>query len=257
MSVDRSALILLTGSAGRLGRAAAAGLVRAGWNVRGFDRVPTPGVRDFVVGDLTDAGALAGAMRGVQTLIHLGATPDDDDFMNSLLPANLVGLHHTLEAARAAGVKRLVLASSGQVNWWQQLEGPWPVHPDDPITPRHWYAVTKVAAEAAGRAFARQFGMAVLLLRLGWCPRTRGQVAEIAASPWAKDVYLSPGDAGRFFTRAVETELGPGCWTVFVSSQPAQKTVFDLKPTKQLLGWEPQEQWPAGAEEDLNMDAKA
>lgn len=252
MTINRSAPVLITGSAGRLGRSAGSGLRQAGWQVRGFDRVPTPGTKDFVVGDLTDADALAKAMTGVQTLIHLGATPDDDDFMSSLLPANLVGLHHTLEAARAAGVKRLILASSGQVNWWQQLEGPWPVRTDDPISPRHWYAVTKVAAEAAGLAFARQFGMTVLLLRLGWCPRTREQVEEITASPWAKDVYFSPGDASRFFAQAMDAELGPGCWTLFVSSRPVQKIVFDLEPTKSLLGWEPLDQWPAGAEQDLN-----
>ena len=252
MTPHRNAPILITGSAGRLGRAAVSGLVQAGWNVRGFDRVPTPGTKDFVVGDLTDAGALAKAMSGVQMLIHLGATPDDDDFMNSLLPANLVGLHHTMEAARAAGVQRLLLASSGQMNWWQQMSGPWPIHPDDPISPKYWYAVTKAAAEAAGRSFAHQFGMTVLVLRLGWCPRTPEQVAEITALPWAKDVYLSPGDAARFFARAAEAELEPGCKTIFVSSRPVQKRMFDLGPTKQWLGWEPQEQWPAGAEEDLN-----
>ena len=59
MTLDRSASILITGSAGRLGRSAVSGLVQAGWQVRGFDRVPTPGTKDFVVGDLTDAAAIA------------------------------------------------------------------------------------------------------------------------------------------------------------------------------------------------------
>ncbi len=36
-------------------------------------------------------------------------------------------------------------------------------------------------------------------MRLGWCPRTPEQVEEIRMEEWAQEVYLSPGDAGRFF----------------------------------------------------------
>jgi len=251
MLTDRKLRVLITGSAGRVGRAAVAALGKAGWNVRGFDRVPTPGTGDFVVGDLTDAEALRRAGQGSGALIHLGATPDDDDFLTRLLPNNLVGLHHVLEMAREAGVQRVMLASSGQVNWWRQLEGPWPVHPDDPVTPRHWYAVTKVAAEAAGRVYAKSFGMTVLALRLGWCPRTREQVAEIAASERGQQTYLSPGDAGRFFVRALEADLPPGFFTLFVASRPLRRVILDLAPTEALLGWKPQDQWPAGAEEGM------
>jgi hypothetical protein len=58
--------------------------------------------------------------------------------------------------------------------------------------------------EGAGRAFADAFGMSVIAVRLGWCPRTKEQVEEITAADWAQDVYLSPNDAGRFFACAVE-----------------------------------------------------
>jgi len=251
VTIDRSAPVLVTGSAGRIGRAAVAALSAAGWRVRGFDRAPTPGAAESITGDLTDAEALRRAARGVQAMIHLGASPDDDDFLTRLLPNNLVGLHHALEAAREAGVKRLLLASTGQVNWWQQIDGPLPIHPDDPFTPRHWYAVTKVAAEAAGKAFAKSGTMTVLAVRLGWCPRTRDQVAEIAASERGKSTYLSPGDAGRFFARALEADLPTVFFALFVASRPLGKVIFDLAPTKALLGWAPEDQWPVGVEEGL------
>ena len=41
-------------------------------------------------------------------------------------------------------VWRLVLASSGQVVWWQRQTGPWPIDVNTPPTPRYWYAATKV-----------------------------------------------------------------------------------------------------------------
>ena len=48
------------------------------------------------------------------------------------------------------------------------------------------------------------YGISVIVARLGWCPRTRAQVEEIAASEWARDIYFSPGDAGRFCACAIE-----------------------------------------------------
>jgi uronate dehydrogenase len=251
MTQHRTKRVLVTGSAGRVGRATVSALSQDHWDVCGFDRVPTPGLAHSVIGNLTDQKALREAAEGAGALIHLGATPDDDDFLGQLLPNNLVGLHHTLEAARDAGIRRMLIASTGQVNWWQQIEGPWPVHPDDPPTPRHWYAVTKVAAEAAGKAFAKSYDMTVLALRLGWCPRTRAQVEEIAASDRGQDTYLSPGDAGRFFVRALEADLPPGFHTLFVASRPLRKVILDLSPTEMLLHWKPQDQWPTGANDDL------
>ena len=249
---------MLTGSAGRMGRAAAAALVGAGGQVRGFDLLPTPvkGV-ESIQGTLTDGAALARAAAGTGVVIHLAATPDDDDFMTQLLPNNFVGVHNVLEAARAAGVKRLVLASSGQVNWWQQREGPWPIRPEDSITPRSWYAAGKVFLEAAGRTYARAEAASVIAVRLGWCPRTKAQVDEIAQSEIGQNVFFSPGDVGRFFTSSVMADIPAGFHLIFAASQPVTKQVLDLGPAKRLLGWEPIDRWPTGAEEGVSSSERA
>ena len=244
-----SSTVLVTGSAGRIGKAAVAELQARGRPVRGFDRVPTPGLEDHVVGEITDRSALDRAMAGVTTLIHLAATPDDvDDVLKDLFPPNIVGVYHVLEAARTAGVKRLILASSGQVVWYQRLTGPWPIGVDVQPTPRLWYAATKVFLEAAGRAYAEAYGMSVLAVRLGWCPRTPEQVQETAASDWAQTVYLSPKDAGRFFVCAVDAPETPRFAVVYATSKPKRTPLVDLKPAKELLGFEPQESWPEGTE---------
>jgi nucleoside-diphosphate-sugar epimerase len=85
--------------------------------------------------------------------VHLAATRDDDEFLTRLLPNNIVGLYNVLESARAANVKRIVLASSGQVNWWQQQNGPFPVSEDEPVTPKYWYAATKMFMESIAHGF--------------------------------------------------------------------------------------------------------
>jgi uronate dehydrogenase len=245
--MNDSNIVLVVGSAGRIGQAVVAELKSRGLPVRGFDRQKTPGLDDAIVGDITDGDVVQRVATGVGTLIHLAATPDDDDFLARLLPNNIAGVYHVMESARLTGVRRLVLASSGQVNWWQRVNDQLPVRAEDPPSPRYWYAATKMFLEAIGRGYAETHGISVIVVRLGWCPRTLEQVQELAASGWAQDVYLSPGDAGRFFACAVQAADIPFA-IVYASSKPRQRLHFDLEPAKQLLGFEPQETWPQGVE---------
>lgn len=238
--------ILVLGAAGRIGRAVVAELQRRNLNVRGFDIAPAPGLEDHVIGDMTRAEDVRRAAAGAGTIIHLAATPDDDDFPSKLLPNNIVGTYHVMEAARLEGVRRLVLASSGQVNWWQRMAGKLPVRVEDPPSPRYWYAATKMFLEAIGRGYAETHGISVIVIRLGWCPRTREQEQEIAASPDGQDVYLSPGDAGRFFACAATADLPVRFAIVYASSKPIHRVHFDLEPARALVGYVPQETWPEG-----------
>jgi nucleoside-diphosphate-sugar epimerase len=244
-----SSRVLVTGSSGRVGRAVVAELESRGRPVRGFDLVPTPGLADMIVGNLTDLQTVRRAVDGCGTIVHLAATPDDDDFLEQLVPNNVIGVYHVFESAREAGVGRLVLASSGQVVWNQRLTGPWPIGTDVPPTPRYWYAALKVFLEAAGRAFVDAgYVGSVIAARLGWCPRTVGQVEEIAAADWAQDVYLSPGDAGRFFACAVDAPADLRFAVVYATSKPARLERIALAPARTLLGYEPRDRWPEGTE---------
>jgi nucleoside-diphosphate-sugar epimerase len=241
-------LVLVTGSAGRVGRAVVRELKARGRRVRGFDLVPTPAADESVVADLTDGASVRRAAEGAAAVVHLAATPDDDDFLTKLLPNNIVGVYHVLEAARLAGVRRLALASSGQVVWHQRFTGPLPIPADAPPTPRGWYAAAKVFQEAAGRAYADAHGMSVVAARLGWCPRTTEHAEELAATDWGPDVYLSPGDAGRFFACAVEAPADFRFAVVYACSRPFRELVYDPVPARRL-GYEPQDVWPRGLDE--------
>lgn len=240
------AKVLVTGSSGRIGRAVVSELLARGHDVRGFDLTPNPELADQIVGTLTRPDQVKQAVAGRDTLIHLAATPDDDDFLARIVPNNIIGVHNVLEAAREAGVRRLVLASSGQVVWYDRLRATTPLGPDVKPTPRYWYAAAKVFLEAAGRAFAEKFGQQVLAVRLGWCPRSPEQEAEIAALDWAQDVYLSPGDAGRFFAAAVETEKPFGFEVVYATSRPVHWSRYDQEGAKRVLGYEGRDRWPEG-----------
>jgi nucleoside-diphosphate-sugar epimerase len=240
----RARAVLVTGSAGWIGRAVSAELIARGHRVRGFDRVPSPTLRDAVVGDVASPEVLALALEGMDTAVHLAATPDEADFMTLLLPNNVVGLYRMLEAARHARLARVVLVSSGQL--YRGHEGPVPITPATPTSPRNWYALTKVLTEAAGQVYAHAYGLSVVVIRPGWVPRDPAHAAELAASIHGKDSYLSPGDAGRGFAAAVEAEGLPPFTVVHVTSRPLRVTRYDLGPARALLGYEPQDRWPEG-----------
>src|SRR5262245_50573589 len=155
------ASVLVTGSAGRIGRAVVRELSAQGAAVRGLDIAPTPDI-ECLVGSITDAALVRRAMQGVETLVHLAATPDDDDFHTQLLPNNFIGVYEVLQAARDAGVRRYVLASTGQVVWWQRMRGQFPITADAHPTPRGWYAAGKVFLEGAGRMINGADGATVI-----------------------------------------------------------------------------------------------
>lgn len=246
--------VLVTGAAGRIGRAVVAALRSAGHHVLGWDCREGPEVEQ--IGQLTSFSDVTAAVQGQEVVVHLAATPDDaffppssqDNFLSELLPNNIVGLYHVLEAARQARTPRLILASTSQVVWESVRHGPWPVTAQTPWSPRYWYACTKIMLEAAGQVYARQFGLTVLAIRLGWCPRTAAQVEEISRNVLWQDVYLSPGDAGRFMVAAVEAEPLSGFHILYASSRPVQQARYDLETARQLLGYEPLDRWPEGVE---------
>src|SRR6266545_5536307 len=251
--------ILVTGSAGRVGRAVVAELAARGHDVVGFDRAPTPGLppAQSIVGSLTDMAALRDAARGVASIVHLAATPDDaqyprgqapndgDNFLTELVPNNLVGPYQIMETARVLKIPRVIVASTGQVVGGHLTSGNVPVTTDMPYRPRYLYACTKVFLEALGQVYAREHGIEVLAVRLGWCPRP-GQEEEFRQSSFGPDVYLSPGDAGRFFAATVEAEKLPPFAVVYACSRYVNKQLFDLTAARDLLGWEPRDQWPSG-----------
>jgi nucleoside-diphosphate-sugar epimerase len=239
--------VLVTGSAGHIGRAACAGLRDAGHWVRGFDQRQSVGVDEAVQGDLSERAAVDEAARGMDVIVHLGATPFDQPFMQQILPNNIVGVYNVLEAAREAGVRRVLLASSGQVVMGHP--GPWPVTPDMLPAPRNWYAAAKVLSESAGQIYAHVHGMQVLVVRLGWCPRDADHAAELAQDEAGKDAYLSWRDAGRFFACAVSAPLDSPYHIVFATSRPYRNTRYDISNTRALLGYEPLDRWPSGTED--------
>jgi hypothetical protein len=86
----------------------------------------------------------------------------------SVLSNNIVGTYNAYEAAREAGVRRFVYASSNHASGLAVVEGGI-VGPDAPIRPDSLYGVSKCFGESVGRYYHDLYGMQVICLRIGSC----------------------------------------------------------------------------------------
>ncbi len=234
------ARVLVTGSAGAIGRPVCRELARRGHQVRGLDRVPTPDVSDSIVADLVEREGVLQAMTGIDAVVHLAAEPNDADF-SVLVGPNVVGLFHVLDAARKMAVRRVVLASSIQVLGRREDSSP-PARVDD-AHPGNHYALTKLWAEQMGEMYARRFSMSILAVRIAWMVRNPREAAGMREFP-RPNLYLSAHDAGRFFALAVEATYA-GFRVVYAASAGGEE-LFDMEPARALLGYQAQDRWPAG-----------
>lgn len=161
--------ILVTGSAGRVGRRVVGLLRERGDSVTGFDLNPLgltdTGYRE-VIGAFDDPAAVAAAMAGADAVLHLGAHM-------SWLPAaaakvyaaNATGSFHLLAAAVAAKVSRFVLASTGEV--YPEVRPRYlPVDESHPREPLSVYGLSKLLAEEMTAFFHRTQGLPFVILRL-------------------------------------------------------------------------------------------
>jgi len=236
---------LVTGAAGAVGHAVAVGMLQRGHFVRGFDVDPARFDGEHHLGNVLDIGAVRAAASDVDTVIHLAAVPDRDNFSEQLVPNNVVGTQHVLEAARLCGVRRVIYGSScrvvGGLDWQQEK-----ISLDAGLVPGDHYGVSKATGELLARMYADRFGISVICARLGWFVRNTEEASRVESVTSGPRIYLSHRDAVEFFARAVLAEDVPYA-AVFVASKNGERCLFDLEPTRKLLGFEPRDTWPEGS----------
>jgi len=201
--------LLVTGGAGFIGQAVVEAALGRGWRVRVLDSLrsdvhgglPTPDPRiQFLVGDVTDPGVVAHALAGIDVVCHQAAKvglgvdfSDAPDYVHS----NEVGTAVLLAGMAAAGIDRLVLASSMVVYGEGSYRGsagftrpgprraadleagifdpldpetgeplePLLVGEDDPLDPRNVYASSKLGQEYLATTWSRSTGGRAVALR--------------------------------------------------------------------------------------------
>ncbi len=172
--------VLVTGGAGFIGSHVVDRLLAAGIVPRIFDLMESshhpPDEVETVIGNLLDPAMITAAMSGCDAVVHLAAAADADAVARCPREAEQVnsrGTLNVLEAARDAGVRRVVYAST---IWVYSDAGADAADEETRLgLPGHFYTATKLAGEMYCRSCAELFGLEYTILRLGipYGPRSR------------------------------------------------------------------------------------
>jgi len=165
---------LVTGGAGFIGSNIVEELLKRGYKVRVLDNFST-GKREnlkqfnkdieLIEGDIRSYHIVQQAVKGIDVILHQAALPSVPRSIKDPITSNevnVVGTLNILEAAKDAGVKRVVYASSSSV------------YGDNPELPKHEkmmpnplspYAVSKLAGEKYCNVYSRLYGIETVGLR--------------------------------------------------------------------------------------------
>lgn len=159
--------ILILGAAGRIGRVLREGLRGHYQLVRVADIAPLGDAlagEEIVKLDIQDMAQVQAAMKDIDCVVHMAGAPDEDSW-ERILALNISSCFNVFEAARLAGVSRVVFASSHHAIGFANRSVPL----DHMALPRpdSRYGVSKVFGEALGHLYADKHGMSVASLRIG------------------------------------------------------------------------------------------
>ncbi len=229
------AIILITGSSGQIGSMLRTRLARPGRTLRLLDVVPPPGGPGVpgeraIVASVTDMAAVTEACTRADAVIHLGGVSGEAPWPQ-ILDVNIHGTYTVFEAARRAGVPRVIFASSNHAVGFTPRSA-FPV-PDYAFpAPDTYYGVSKVTGEALAAQYHHRYGMDTICLRILSCFERPRNVRQLST-------WLSPDDAGRLF-EACLTVPSPGFRVVFGVSANTRGSWVSLDEAR-ALGYEPKD----------------
>jgi dTDP-4-dehydrorhamnose reductase len=230
--------ILVTGAAGNIG-AYFAEHARADYELRLMvheSDEETEQLRAFgevVTGDVTDLEHLKELCQGIDTVLHLAANPSPSAVWESLLDINIVGTYNTFVAAKAAGCRRVIYASS--IHAVSGYPPDVQVKTSEPVNPGDLYGVSKCFGEAMGRYMAEQEGLSVIALRIGAFQALERAREEEALS--LMDAFVSRRDLHQLIERCIDIENLQ--FAIFHGLSNNRFKRLDISDARELVGYEP------------------
>jgi nucleoside-diphosphate-sugar epimerase len=228
-------VVLLTGAAGSIGTSLRYEL-GSEYHFRCLDRIRVRDAQDVRVVDINNFKAVLKAMRGVDAVIHLAANPNVDQPWQDVYSSGISGTYNVFEAARQAGVKQIIYASSNHVSGWREVEEEPLIKPEQLIRPDSLYAVGKAFGEALGQFFVDRYNLSIVCLRIGWFktdPKLYTPNDRLLAT------YCSPRDLAQLVKRSLDRpDLG---FQIFYAISGNTRRYWDISNAQILLGYEPQD----------------
>jgi nucleoside-diphosphate-sugar epimerase len=230
--------ILLTGAAGRIGSAFCR-IAPSRYRLRLADRDVSSlnekfgSTAEIISLDIADLDASRAACAGIDTVVHLAADPSPDAaFYGTLLDSNIKGTFNIFRAAKDAGCRRVVFASSAQTVEGYPEDRQISVH--DPVRPKNLYGVTKCFGEALASYFASQEGLSAIAVRIAnFAEFSKGE----RHSPRDISAFLSHRDAVQLLIKAIDADNIDFAIVNGISNNRYKRLSLDESRT--LLGYAP------------------
>jgi len=238
-------VVLVTGMSGLIGRALRK-QVDGRYDLRALNRSAVEGLPCHQA-DIADLEAIKPAFAGVETVVHLAAQVGNPAW-EAVLRHNITGTYNVFEAAREAGVKRVVFASSGAAVSGIEADKPysdlvagryegltsWPLLTHlSPLRPSGLYGASKVWGEALGRHYTDAHGLSVICVRIG-----RVHAEDRPRSAREFSVWCSQRDIARFLESCVDAPEAVR-FEIFFCTSRNKWGYRDLEHPRAVLGWEP------------------
>jgi uronate dehydrogenase len=220
--------ILLTGASGRLGTHLRAWFAARDRAVLATDIVAAEDGAPIEIADLADRQAVDRLMaQDISAVVHFGGMSKEAGWQ-TVLDANIVGSYNIFEAARNAGVKRVVFASSYHAQGMYPLEAT-PIGIEAPYRPDTLYGVSKAFGETLSRLYFDKFGIECLAIRI--C------TAGNPGTPREARLWCNRDDLANLVERGLDVPV-LGHRIVFgISDNP---NAFYRNTPDAALGWTPQ-----------------
>ncbi|HSH78830.1 MAG TPA: NAD(P)-dependent oxidoreductase [Herpetosiphonaceae bacterium] len=190
---------------------------------------------EVVTGELGNLERMKELCQGIDTVVHLAAEADPSTTWERLLQANIVGAYHTFVAAKAAGCRRVIFASS--IHAVSGYPADVQVKTNEPVNPGDLYGVTKCFGEALGRYMAEQEGLSVIALRIGGFQPA--EAARTERGMWMLDAWVSQRDLLQLIRRCIDVENIT--FAIFHGLSDNRFKRLDISDARQLIGYEPQD----------------
>jgi len=233
-------IILVTGAGGLIGGMLRTRLARPGRTLRLLDTVPISAgpAEEVIRASVTDLAAVTAACDRAAAVIHLAGVSGEAAW-ERIADTNIHGTYVAFEAARRAGVGRVVFASSNHaVGFTPAAQFPVPDYAFP--APDTYYGVSKAAGEALAALYHHRYGLDAICLRILTCAARPGDLRGLST-------WLSPDDAGRLF-EACLTAVRPGFRVAYGVSANTRGGWVSLDEA-QALGYEPRDDAEAYAAE--------
>jgi nucleoside-diphosphate-sugar epimerase len=190
---------------------------------------------EVVTGELGDLERMKELCRGIDTVVHLAANPSPNATWQSLLEPNIIGAYNMFVAAKTAGCRRVIYASS--IHAVSGYPPDVQVKTHEPVNPGDLYGVTKCFGEALGRYMAEQEGLSVIALRIGAFQPL--EAAREESSTRMLDAFVSQRDLNQLIERCVDVENVKFAILHGLSNNRFKR--LDISDARALVSYDPQD----------------